>query len=282
MSIHLPKAFRPRFTLRALLAAIAIGCLLLAREVRYYERRIDAIEQFERKFVRPRPGSDGVVDVYNWHVHFPPAALPSGVGAFMIRRLRPQPDAALLWGAGVHVDFIEFHDPRFTENDFHLLLAFPEITTLDLAGTSVTDAIGPLLVNFPKLTTIKLGAASYGDLKIEGPGIGDAIVKYLCALHSLERLDLNGTHITDAAVREIAKQLPTLKFLDISDTNVTGACYDDILDMPNLEEVYLDCERFPVYGGRWSARVRVTCIDNHPPVFPNARPQPVPATPVSP
>jgi hypothetical protein len=163
---------------------------------------------------------------------------------------------------------IEFLDREFNDDDFRQLVAFPEIESLNLVSTSITDDIGPLFRNFRNLKTLKLGrycdVSRYPEpafwLEIDGPGLTSESMKYLGALSKLESLELTGAHITDAGLHDLAK-LPNLRLLNLSGTDVTTACIDDVIRMPKLEVFAVDGHVYPSGDKRGRPGLRINADD---------------------
>lgn len=84
------------------------------------------------------------------------------------------------------------------------------IVSIDLSGTSVTDADLRALGKLPSLKTMKLSRTK----------VTDAGLKWVARYKALENLDLQGTQVTDKGLTRLAS-LPELKDLNLCDTKVT-------------------------------------------------------------
>ncbi|MBI1375101.1 MAG: hypothetical protein GC159_20475 [Phycisphaera sp.] len=86
----------------------------------------------------------------------------------------------------------------------------PDVTSLDLSGSAVTDAqLGDVATH----STIK-------SLNLSGTGITDQGLSHLSGMTQLDYLDLRGTQITDAGVAQL-QTLTNLSYLMLANTAVT-------------------------------------------------------------
>ena len=81
------------------------------------------------------------------------------------------------------------------KNDLALIGQLPELETLNLRTSNVTDEDLRPLGGLPRLRELRLG-----DTRIDGSGL-----EYLGSLEHLERLDLSDTEITDDSLRHLTK-----------------------------------------------------------------------------
>jgi len=95
---------------------------------------------------------------------------------------------------------------------FSNLELFPELGTLSLEATQVTDHDLQQLKSVPDLVSLDLDKTAIGD---EG-------LKHVAALTNLEWLELSETRVTDAGI-ETLLSLKNLKWVDLSETAVTDA-----------------------------------------------------------
>ena len=90
--------------------------------------------------------------------------------------------------------------PEFQDEWLKHLLPFPELTTVRLAGTAITDAGLEYLRKLPKLTEVTLNDTP----------IADAGLTKLANCKRLRTLNLRGTQVTPEAIAALRKALPEL------------------------------------------------------------------------
>ncbi|MBK1883355.1 hypothetical protein JIN85_13085 [Luteolibacter pohnpeiensis] len=116
-----------------------------------------------------------------------------------------------------------FDDAQFGK----LSPVLPELTSLDLASTQITDQSVEKLGDAKNLRTLRLSQTQ----------IGDASLDTLAGLQTLESVNLYGTEVTDAGVEKL-KSLPNLKHLYLWHTKVTPETIERLKkEMPNCEIV---------------------------------------------
>jgi hypothetical protein len=104
---------------------------------------------------------------------------------------------------------------------------YPQLVTLDLSATKVTDA------SVAKLA----GATNLKQIRLAETGITDASIDTLLKLKTLESINLYGTKVTNAGVMKLAG-LPNLKRLYLWQTEVTPETIAALkLKLPNCEIV---------------------------------------------
>lgn len=131
----------------------------------------------------------------------------SAVWSMLIRRVLPDDIARRI------TTLVGFHD-------------YTDLETLDLQGTSVTDAGLGALAGFANLKTLSLLGTN-----VTGAGLGA-----LAGLHNLETLDLGRTKVTDAGLGALAG-LSNLISLSLRDTNVTDTGLGALTGLPNLKRL---------------------------------------------
>jgi hypothetical protein len=89
--------------------------------------------------------------------------------------------------------------------------SLPNLVTLALINTRLTDASVTSLRNLPRLATILL----------EGMPFTDAGVANLCALTPLAPFSLARTRVTDAGLAVLTEKRPNLNAINLSDTQIT-------------------------------------------------------------
>lgn len=106
-----------------------------------------------------------------------------------------------------------------------------ELTTVYCGGTEITDDGIKALQNSPKVEAVVVWDTP----------ISDASIKTLTSLPELTLLYLQETNVSDAGVAELASSgLRTqLRELDLSGTNVTGACLESVSRLQSLERLML-------------------------------------------
>lgn len=127
---------------------------------------------------------------------------------------------------------LESNDTPFDDAGCRELRRFSNLAHVSLAGTRVTDDGLQHLSELKKLSVLDVGKTGVTGrglshltqvsvLHLTGPKIDDTSISYVTNLRSLLTLDLGHTAITDASVEQL-RVLPTLNYLDLTDTEVTG------------------------------------------------------------
>ncbi len=192
----------------------------------------------------------------------------TGVDDGLMPQLRLLNTASVVWLNGA----------RVTDQGVSVLLEFPNITSLDLGDTAVTEAtLVPLLRQHRQLETIWLQGTAAGDASLEVLGgtstlqelliprtrITDKGLKHLARLPVLEELDLSETavgdngmaslsasrtltnlaleqsEVSDAALEHLAR-MPALEQINLIDTRITGTGLASLSRAPRLNRLYLD------------------------------------------
>jgi hypothetical protein len=186
---HCKKRFRPfRVSLRSLIVALTCCSVVLA----WYGTRMRSAEA-QRRF---------------------------------IEALAPQAPGVVYDGSDVVL--LSLKGSRVVDSDLKGISCLKRLEWLDLADTSVSDAILPRLRKLQSLKTLSL----------DNSAIGDQGVREICRLHKLERLHLAGTRISDSCLKYF-NALPQLTTLDIGNTRVGDQGIDDLARMPNLRRLYI-------------------------------------------
>jgi hypothetical protein len=100
--------------------------------------------------------------------------------------------------------------------DLSNLTGLVQLTELNLASDNLRNSALSSVVQLTQLTALNLSGSARlndNDLSSVWPAASP-----LLGLHNLQRLNLSGTHLTDAQVPELAAQLQDLTDLNISDT----------------------------------------------------------------
>jgi len=149
----------------------------------------------------------------------------------------------------LHVAMMPFADLDLAE----LVVAQPELETLNLWGTVVTDAGIPHLAKLSKLQLLYLnftkvtgrGLAPLGSLPLlESLGLpsqlsfADEAAKNLSLSPALASLDLQNTNLTDAGLMFLCK-IKSLRELNLSGTKITSAGLADLVNLPHLSSLKL-------------------------------------------
>lgn len=146
-------------------------------------------------------------------------------------------------GGVTHVNFVPFSmiPPENGVQDEGLkpIENLVGLESLHLAHcVNLTDAGLAVLRTQPRLRILDLTMTpSEGSRR---PRLTGAVVDHLVTLNALEDLALAGLPMTDADVARL-KDLPRLKYLNLSQTNITDATLTLLADgFPALEEVHLE------------------------------------------
>src|SRR6185436_582158 len=116
-----------------------------------------------------------------------------------------------------------------TDGDLSLLGSFPQLRTLDLSLTHITDLGMERLKPLPHVTELNLYYAEF---------VTDVGVAHLKGWKHLERINLRGTKITDTALEHLSG-LATLRSLDAGFSQITSNGIEYLGSLLNLEEVAL-------------------------------------------
>jgi endonuclease YncB( thermonuclease family) len=121
---------------------------------------------------------------------------------------------------------LEIAGVPFHDEDLAALRGVPDLRTLSLRRTLITNEGLAQLKRFEKLRTLSL----------MNTGVGDAGLEHLASLSALEDLDLDRTAITDAGLAHL-KGLSNLRRLQVAHTAVTDAGLKHLENLPNLREL---------------------------------------------
>ena len=114
-----------------------------------------------------------------------------------------------------------------TDTDLRRLAENPEITTLDLSLTRVTDEGMAELKGLRNVTDLNLYFAEY---------VTDQGVAAIKDWKKLKRLNLHGTKSSDTALEHIAG-IASLESLDVGSTLMTDVGLERLTTLPNLKEL---------------------------------------------
>lgn len=126
-----------------------------------------------------------------------------------------------LW---VEVAVVDLGDRDIGDNELAWLDELPDLETLVLRNTRVTDRGMSCLAHLPRLT--------YLDL--HGTRISDATVVLVGDERHLQDLDLGETQISDAGIEHLS-QLERLRSLDLSGTKITELALTTLSALPKLK-----------------------------------------------
>ncbi|OWK36596.1 Serine/threonine protein kinase PrkC, regulator of stationary phase [Fimbriiglobus ruber] len=121
-------------------------------------------------------------------------------------------DGLAALGRSPTIKAVHIYESVYPTHALSGLAAAPGLANLELAETTIGDAICPHIARLPALTSLRLDRNRVTD---EG-------VKQIATLKTLKTLDLSKTEITDAAVPLLAA-LDGLTFLKVVDTRITPA-----------------------------------------------------------
>lgn len=141
--------------------------------------------------------------------------------------------------------------PIFTDDDVAILTRWPNLVTVGIRATTITDRSLPVLLSLPKLTNLTVNRSqisnsgfrklaqhpSINQLGIEASEIDDRALDVLPNATQLSRLSLLGnTRITDEGLRYL-KFLPRLEHLDVSYGLITDMGLDHIAEVSTLKSL---------------------------------------------
>lgn len=137
------------------------------------------------------------------------------------------------------------------------------IKTVEVAGTSVTDADIERLQPCSHLTRFACGGSSISEdglrrlaelklplvfLAVHNCGIGDQGLRHLKSLKTLSSLTLTGTRITDKGIATITADFPELTSLFVGSTAISDASVPDLAKMTSLNRLQIDRTRISSSG----------------------------------
>jgi endonuclease YncB( thermonuclease family) len=123
---------------------------------------------------------------------------------------------------------LELGGVSFDDDDLANLKDLPELRTLSLRKSGVTDKGLEHLKPFGKLRVLSLMSTR----------VGDAGLEHLKSLTTLEDLDLDRTAITDVGLKHL-RALPNLRRLQMAHTAVTDAGLEQLQALSNLRTLSL-------------------------------------------
>src|SRR5579864_899515 len=124
-------------------------------------------------------------------------------------------------------------DLSFTQiSDKSLGCLDPEMVSLDVSGTRVTDQGLEQLVRYTKLSALRLLQTS----------IGDAGMSHVQKLHELTLLDLSASKVTDEGVFRLST-LTKLKVFAVNGPSVSDKSVDILAKLPQLTDLDLTSTR---------------------------------------
>lgn len=134
-------------------------------------------------------------------------------------------------------DEVDLRDTRAGDGDVQSLRALPEVRSVYLDGTQVTDIA---TIELSELKHLK--CLSLGDTAITDRGL-----VFLRALPQLEMLSLASTKVTDRGVAHLA-ELPNLTMLNLSGTSISDASLAQLQKIKNLKELFVTDTRISAAG----------------------------------
>jgi hypothetical protein len=108
----------------------------------------------------------------------------------------------------------------------------PDVTTLRLVHTPVSQEFLQQLNTFPKLEAVDVGSTA----------IGDAELPELVKVPKLDWLVLDRTHVTDAGMATLLER-PELVMVSLEGTEVGNAGLEQLERLPHLQRLYLTGSR---------------------------------------
>lgn len=144
----------------------------------------------------------------------------------------------------VNVAFVELAGSEATDATLECLDSLPQLRTLNLRKTCVTDAGLRHLEGLHQLLELKLGDTHATDASLE----------YLGQMPHLFGLDLYKARISDAGLKHL-KGLTELAELSLNDTRVTNAGLEHLEGLTRLEDLYLNDTEITDAGLKHLARL---------------------------
>lgn len=133
------------------------------------------------------------------------------------------------------------------------LAGLKDLRELNLSYTTVTDAGIAALAALPNLKVLRLAGTQISGVGLNGLkavvdlDLSACPVKSIPMLPSIERLNLSGSDVGDAALADLAK-LPALKALNLNSTDVGDAGLKNLAALTGLRELGLNYGRFTDKG----------------------------------
>jgi internalin A len=139
-----------------------------------------------------------------------------------------------------------------TDTDLRLLNQLPDLNTLDLSLTRITDQGMQEIKNLPGIVELNLSYAEYVTdegmaavkdwkklkrLNLHGAKVSDTTLEHISAITALESLNVGSTMLTDVGLERLTT-LPNLKELTMGGTELGDAGLQALRQIPTL--VYLD------------------------------------------
>ena len=216
--------FVPRYSLRTLLIAMTVICVVSGYWLNKAFRQREAVRRFNQLTT-------------NWGVAVGyrngDAVYSSPVTPAWLHPLR----TALGEEAFGEVISVDLTLTMATDNDLRHLAAVPTVEQLSLSNTHVTDKGLRYLHACPKLKFLALNSALITDEGLE----------QLAALTELEALGLVGTKVTDEGLRHLMK-LPKLRILSLQGTAVSDDGYRNL--QAALPQCSI-CADVPAFHEKW-------------------------------
>jgi eukaryotic-like serine/threonine-protein kinase len=147
---------------------------------------------------------------------------------------------------------VDLRNTEAPESDLIYLKALPQLQTLDLHRTALTDAGGKELGALKQLWRLDVSGTALGDATLPCLGslerlrelylgqtrVTDAGLQHLAALPQLEKLGLEATGATDAGMRHVGR-LKSLQYLNLGRTKITDAGLRELVGLTELRVLCL-------------------------------------------
>ncbi len=127
----------------------------------------------------------------------------------------------------VHLSYTAVDDAAFRRY-MGVLDGFRDVERIGLSSTGLSESTLSDLGTLPSLT----------QLDLDGTHTSDAALKQICAITTLEELSITNTNVTDAGVVHL-KRLPRLAVLSLDGTLVSDASAENLAGIRTLEVISL-------------------------------------------
>jgi hypothetical protein len=213
-----PRRRWPRFSLRALLAAVTVLCVSIGGALHKAREQRVALAALRQLDDGP---SFFFWRVYRIDIAFEDGADPVPTPVERLRKLLGEEE----WR---NVRSVRAPGSKLVGHDFANLAPLTSLKLLDLGETRVTDS---------DLMHLR-GMSGLNRLRLYKTGITDAGVAHLSALRRIRDLNLSGTKVTDNSLEHLRGRA-ALEYLSLGGTNVTDNGLPPLLGLARLRQLDL-------------------------------------------